>query len=75
MTDSTVTLTLPSAARPDGPSISRYYVIVSEDPDFNGRQVEGYSSADLPNAEEASSRGISFYVAAVADPVGGERRC
>ena len=74
VTESTVTLTLPSAASPDGPPVSRYYVIVSDDPDFNGREVEGYSSADLPNAEEASSRGISFYVAAVADAVSVVRR-
>ena len=74
VTESTVTLTLPSAASPDGPPVSRYYVIVSDDPDFNGREVEGYSSADLPNAEEASSRGISFYVAAVADAVSGVTR-
>ena len=74
VTDTTVQLKLPSAASDDGPPVSRYYVIISKDLDFDGRQVEEYPANELPNAEDASSRGISFYVAAVAEPMGGERR-
>ncbi|XP_043244184.1 receptor-type tyrosine-protein phosphatase mu-like [Amphibalanus amphitrite] len=68
VTDSTVQLRLPSAAGAGGPPVSRYYVIVSENLDLDGAAVEAYPANDLPNAEEASRRGISFYVAAVADP-------
>ena len=69
VTDTTVQLRLPPATDTAGPAVSRYYIIVSEDLHLDGTEVEAYPADQLPNAEEATRRGISFYVAAVADPV------